>query len=68
MPMRALLLAALLVSVTVIAIAPAIDVRPPGGGCQVQEEYVTGAHTSGNLRDGSLTLEPGARGPIECYY
>ena len=69
--MRALLLAAL-VLLTVLAAAPAADARPPqpGGGCQVQEEYVTEAsigHGSGDPT--SLpSVQPGAARPIECYY
>lgn len=66
--MRALVLVAAVL--LLIAVAPAADARPPqpGGGCQVQEEYVTEAHTSGSVTDGTFTVEPGARRPIECYY
>ena len=67
--MRALVVAALLLAVSLVAV-PAVDARPPqpGGGCQVQEEYVTEAHTSGSVTDGTFSVEPGAARPIECYY
>jgi hypothetical protein len=66
--MRALLLAAAVL--LLIAAVPAADARPPqpGGGCQVQEEYVTEARTSGSPTDGTFAVEPGAHRPIECYY
>ncbi len=51
-----------------VAMAPAADARPPGGDCDVKEEYVTQAHTTGDIRDGSFGIEPGAPRPIECYY
>ncbi len=65
--MRALLLAALLLTVAVVAAAPAADARPPGGDCDVKEEYVTEA-SLGRGDDGLPTVNPGAPRPIECYY
>ncbi|HJQ93840.1 MAG TPA: hypothetical protein VJ874_06100 [Candidatus Thermoplasmatota archaeon] len=64
---RAILLAAVCL-VTLLAVAPAADARPPGGDCDVKEEYVTQAHTSGSVTDGTFAVEPGAHRPIECYY
>ncbi len=53
--LRAIVLALCLV--TLVALVPAADARPPGGDCDVKEEYVTHASighdpndpTSGNL-------------------
>lgn len=65
--MRALLLAALLVTVAVLAAAPAAEARPPGGDCDVKEEYVTQS-SLGRDPNGLPTFQPGAPRPIECYY
>lgn len=65
--MRILLLAALLL--TLAAAVPAAQAEdPPGGSCHVVEEYVTEAHTSGRVTDGTFTVSPGAPRPVECYY
>jgi hypothetical protein len=67
--MRALLLAALVLTATVLVpAAAAAPPEPPGGKCHVVEEYVTEAHTSGSLLDGTFRVQPGAPRPIECYY
>ena len=69
--MRALLLAALLVSLAVLAFAPAADAQPPGpgGGCHVVSAYFTEASVSGDPTSGEApTVQPGARRPVECYY
>lgn len=62
--MRVLVLAVCVLSL--VALAPA-EAAPPGGGCHVQEEYVTEASLSG-VREGNPSVEPGARRPVECYY
>ena len=67
--MRALLVAAVVLAL--LAVVPAGHAEPedpPGGSCHVVTEYVTEAHTSGSITDGSFAVEPGARRPIECYY
>lgn len=64
--MRALLLAALLL-LTVLAAAPSADARPPGGSCDVKEEYVTEASVTRDP-NGLPSVQPGAPRPIECYY
>lgn len=67
--MRALLVAlALLTLAAAAAPAEAQPERPPGGSCRVVEEYVTEAHTSGSVLDGTFAVHPGAPRPIECYY
>lgn len=65
--MRALLLALCLVTVALVA-APVTDARGPGGGCTVKEEYVAEAAITNDPATGLPTVQPGARGPIECYY
>ena len=70
--MRALLLAALLVTVSLVAFAPAADARPPGpgGGCHVVASYFTEASVSGGdpTSGEAPTVQPGAPRPVECYY
>ena len=66
--MRAIALAVLLVAL--VALVPAADARPPGGDCDVKEEYVTEAsigHGSGDPTSLPM-VQPGAPRPIECYY
>lgn len=67
--MRALLLAAVCL-VTLLAVAPSAQARPPGGDCDVKEEYVTQASISHSPDDPTSlpTVQPGANRPIECYY
>jgi len=67
--MRAVVLALCLFAL--LAVVPSADARPedpPGGHCEVKEEYVTEAHTSGSVTDGTFAVQPGAPRPIECYY
>lgn len=68
--MRTLVILAL--AVTLLAIVPAADARPPqpGGHCEVQEEYVTEASIGRGPGDPTSlpTVQPGAPRPIECYY
>jgi hypothetical protein len=63
--MRAILL--VLCLVTLVALVPAADARPPGGDCDVKEEYVTEAAITRDP-NGLPAVQPGARRPIECYY
>ena len=66
--MRALLLAALLLSLAVVPLGAAQPEQPPGGSCHVVLEYVTEAYTTGSVLDGTFWVHPGAPRPIECYY
>ena len=70
--MRALLLAALVLTLAAIAIAPAADAQPPGpgGGCHVVARYFTEASIStvDPTSPQPPTVQPGAPRPVECYY
>jgi hypothetical protein len=68
--MRAVMLAALCLAVTLVAFAPASEARPPGpgGGCHVVGAYITEASIDTNPEDGDVGVEPGAPRPVECYY
>lgn len=60
----ALIVLALVLSA--LAVAPAADAGIPLR-CDVQEEYVTEA-TLGDVRNGDVSVRPGAEHPYECYY
>lgn len=66
--MRGILVAGLLL-LTLLAVSPTADARPPepGGHCDVKEEYVTEAALTKD-ENGLPVLQPGAPRPIECYY
>lgn len=67
--MRSVVLVALCL-LTLLAVSPAADARPPGGDCDVKEEYVTDASLGHDPDDPTSlpTVQPGANRPIECYY